>query len=240
MITDKLINNIHLYKNPVLLTGAGISTLSGVPDYSNLKGFINSKGIQLSARESLKESNCYFRERDNFIDWFIKNFSELKYKDNKIYDFIDKLYEKNNNLKVITQNIDGLHLNRKYDVIEFHGNKNNWYCDSCYKIFNYKDALNNKFYCDEDYGYLLPDIVLYDQNIDESIAKKSKKIVENADLVIIMGTSLEVYPFAYLVMKNLYINKDADIIYIDKSPNYENLKNLNSNMEIVKFDFNEL
>ena len=180
----------------VFFTGAGMSTDSGIPDFRSNNGLYKNN---LKAEEIL--SHSYFMEHPKEFFDFYK--TKMVYKDAKPnfgHEFIAKL-EKTKDIKVVTQNIDGLHsLAGSKSVYELHGSNYRNYCMKCHKFFSLEDILNKEGvpYCDCG-GIIKPDVVLYEENLDENTIRQAIKAINEADTLIILGTSLNVYPAASFV-----------------------------------------
>lgn len=137
-------------------------------------------------------------------------------KPNKAHLFLKNL-EKDHQVTIITQNIDGLHfLAGSKNVIEFHGSVRNYHCLNCFKqfdldyIYRFKDAPK----CDECAGLVKPDVVLFEEGIDEKNISDSLNALHDADLLIVIGSSLNVYPAAGLIYEcttrnTILINKEV-------------------------------
>lgn len=177
-------------KNIVFMTGAGVSTHSGIPDYRSLNGLYSDNP------EYMLSEDCWENEYDKFMD-FIKNkfLNILDVEPNDIHKWIASF----DNATVITQNIDFLHQKAgSKNVITYHGNINKWICTGCELDFNLKsiDISTRCVCCNEK---LKPDVVLYGQNIDSKNDSLAISAIEEADLIIVIGTSLKVFPFAGLL-----------------------------------------
>ena len=180
----------------VFFTGAGMSTDSGIPDFRSNNGLYKNN---LKAEEIL--SHSYFMEHPKEFFDFYK--TKMVYKDAKPnfgHEFIAKL-EETKDVKVVTQNIDGLHsLAGSKNVYELHGSIYRNYCMKCHKFYTLEDILNKEGvpYC-ECGGIIKPDVVLYEENLDENTIRQAIKAINEADTLIILGTSLNVYPAASFV-----------------------------------------
>lgn len=185
-------------KNIVFLTGAGISTHSGIPDYRSANGVYSDNPEYMLSRPCWK--NNYYRHMD-----FIRD--KMNFKDaepNDIHKWIASLQD-THNVHIITQNIDGLHHKAgSKNIINFHGDINIWHCVKCNKEYNMDYVLeHNECECN---GKLNSNVVLYGDDLhDDSF--KAYDIVNNADLIIVIGTSLKVYPFAELIFENPFCPK---------------------------------
>ncbi|MBW7979974.1 NAD-dependent protein deacylase [Lactobacillus helveticus] len=196
-------------KHIVFLTGAGVSTHSGIPDYRSKNGIYN--GVQESPETILSENTLY--ERPEFFYHFVMNNMYFpKAQPNLIHQKIAQICNKKGDL--ITQNIDRLDTKAgNKHVTEFHGNLYNIYCTKCHHSISYEEYSQN--YIHQNCGGIIrPGIVLYDESINPETLTKSIEIMQKSDLVIICGTSFVVYPFAQLLA---YSNEKAKIIAINKT-----------------------
>ncbi len=206
--TVALIKN---YQKITFLTGAGVSTPSGVPDYRSLEGVYHG----LDTPEYLLSKTCFLKESEKFYT-FVKNLYHPKAKPNIIHEKIAAMTQKKATL--VTQNIDGLHQKAgTKQMVPFHGNLYDIYCTKCQQHVDYQEYLTSDRHqsCG---GYLRPDIILYEENLPIDRLLTSSKYVREADLIVVVGTSLKVYPFAGLIAeksskgKVLLINQE-DISY---------------------------
>ena len=193
---NKLKQAITTSNKIVFFTGAGMSTDSGIPDFRSNTGLYKDN---LKAEEIL--SHSYFMEHPKEFFDFYK--TKMVYKDAKPnfgHEFIAKL-EETKDVKVVTQNIDGLHsLAGSKNIYELHGSIYRNYCMKCHKFYTLEDILNKEGvpYC-ECGGIIKPDVVLYEENLDENTIRQAIKAINEADTLIILGTSLNVYPAASFV-----------------------------------------
>lgn len=201
-------NDLEQAKHVVFLTGAGVSTHSGIPDYRSKNGIYN--GVQESPETILSEETLY--QRPEFFYRFVMDnmyFSEAQ--PNLIHKKIAAICNQKGSL--ITQNIDT--LDRKagnQHVIEFHGNLYNIYCTKCHQPVSYQEyAKSYKHTCG---GIIRPGIVLYGEGINPENLSRSVSTMQKSDLVIICGTSFVVYPFAQLLA---YKEPGAKIWSINKT-----------------------
>lgn len=197
----------------VFFSGAGISTLSGLKDFRSKDG-LYSESFDYPPEEIL--SHHFFMDNPEYFYKFYRDkLNPLPYKPNLIHYYLTDL-EKTGKLKaVITQNIDNLHtLAGNKNVLELHGNVMRCHCLKCHKKYNGKIIFEStgipKCNCG---GILKPDVVLYEEGLDEDVLNESIKRISAADTLIVAGSSLLVYPAAGLINyfhgKNLVIiNKD--------------------------------
>ncbi|RVU71066.1 MULTISPECIES: NAD-dependent protein deacylase [Lactobacillus] len=196
-------------KNVVFLTGAGVSTHSGIPDYRSKSGIYN--GVSESPETILSESTLYNRPKF-FYDFVMNNMYFPDAKPNLIHEKIAEICNKKGTL--ITQNIDRLDSKAgNQHVVEFHGNLYNIYCTKCHKPVSYKEYAAS--YLHKDCGGIIrPGIVLYGEAINPQNLANSVDAINQADLVVIVGTSFVVYPFAQLLA---YRKKNAKVWAINKT-----------------------
>lgn len=173
-----------------------MSTDSGIPDFRSNNGLYKNN---LKAEEIL--SHSYFvNHPKEFFDFYKTNMIYKDARPNFGHQFIANL-EKTKDIKVVTQNIDGLHsLAGSKNIYELHGSIHRNYCMKCHKFYSLEDILNKEGvpYCACG-GIIKPDVVLYEENLDENTIKQAIKAINEADTLIILGTSLNVYPAASFI-----------------------------------------
>ena len=217
-----------------IVTGAGISTLSGIPDYSTMEGRI-VEGIYYSPRE-IFSLNFIHRFYDEYWEWHKEHF-EKQFHENKIHDWISNLIKSypEKEINLITQNVDGLQTkslnkyNLKNEIIEFHGNLQKLECLNCFNLIDSKS--NSCLYCNSK--KVKPSIVFYGQNIKKENFIKAETYLRRADLILVLGTSLQVEPLSSLVL----FNGDEKVLWLDKNKN--RIAEENDYIEFVKADFNK-
>lgn len=201
-------------ENIVFLGGAGVSTDSGIPDFRSSKGIHNEKH-KISPEEILSAS-FFISNTEQFYDFYKSKMIYLNAKPNATHSALAKLEEMSKLKAVITQNIDGLHQKAgSKNVLELHGSIYRNYCTMCGKSYNVDYIISTKGIpkCECD-GIIKPDVVLYQEQLDNSIFIKAINTIKQADVLIVGGTSLSVYPAAGLVEhyrgdKLILINKSA-------------------------------
>ncbi len=197
-------------KHIVFLTGAGVSTASGIPDFRSANGlYTKDKNAEyyLSHRYFVSDPAGFYQFcKDNLY------FPDAK--PNVIHQKQAALTQQGR-ATVITQNIDGLYekAGTKH-LVNFHGTLERVYCEQCHQTVPVSDYLKSRLHA-SDGGNLRPDIVLYDEAIPEDAIQQSLAALSAADLVVIVGTSLKVYPFAGLVQ---YANPAAKLIAVNQEP----------------------
>ena len=185
--------------NIVFFGGAGVSTESGIPDFRSVDGLYNQKYDY--PPETILSHSFYMRKPEEFYRFYRNKMLFPNAEPNRAHKALAKL-EKMGKLKaVVTQNIDGLHQKAgSREVLELHGSVLRNYCTRCGKFYGLDAILNStgvpKCTCG---GTIKPDVVLYEEGLDQETIEKSVKYIANADVLIIGGTSLTVYPAAGLI-----------------------------------------
>lgn len=190
----ELKENIKQAKHITFLTGAGVSTHSGIPDYRSKNGIYD--GVSESPETILSEETLYNRP-EFFYKFVMDNMYFPDAQPNEIHQKIAEICNEKGDL--ITQNVDS--LDRKAGnkhLTEFHGSLYNIYCTKCHKAVTYADYAQS-FKHNDCGGIIRPGIVLYGEQINGDNLSRSVSAMEKADLVIISGTSFVVYPFAQLL-----------------------------------------
>ena len=200
--------------NVVFFGGAGVSTESGIPDFRSVDGLYNQ---QYDYPPETIISHSFYRKNPEEFYRFYKN--KMLFPDaqpNAAHKALAKLEQQGKVRAVITQNIDGLHQAAgSKEVLELHGSVHRNYCTRCGKFFGLSDILgmNGVPRC-ECGGIIKPDVVLYEEGLDQETLQKAVRYIQNAEILIIGGTSLTVYPTAGLIdyyrgKKLVLINKTA-------------------------------
>ncbi|VII01424.1 NAD-dependent deacetylase [Clostridioides difficile] len=224
MDANSLKDLIANHNNIVFFGGAGVSTESNIPDFRSSTGLFSQKLNKQFTAEQLVSHTFFVRYPEEFFEFYKDKLIYPNSKPNNAHIALAKLEEMGKLKAVITQNIDGLHqMAGSKNVLELHGSVHRNYCTKCGKFFDLESMLNlggNIPYCDNCGSIVKPDVVLYEEALDSDIITKTISAISNADLLIIGGTSLAVYPAASFIdyYKGNYIaliNK-ANTVY-DKS-----------------------
>lgn len=213
---EELKKIIDTSKNTVLFTGAGISCPSGIPDFRSANGLYGEKGGGYSPEQIISHS-FFVAHPKEFYEFYKSKMVYPKAKPNAAHRYFAKLEEEGKLSAIVTQNIDGLHQAAgSKNVLEFHGSVHRNHCMRCGKFFDVNYVMNSSGApkCDKCGGLVKPDVVLYEEGIDADVFEKSVAAIENAQTVIVVGTSLAVYPAAGLLTgfsgENLVlVNKQA-------------------------------
>ena len=200
--------------NIVFFGGAGVSTESGIKDFRSVDGLYHQKFKY--PPETMLSHSFYESHMEEFYDFYRTKMLALDAQPNAAHKKLAQ-WEREGKLKaVITQNIDGLHQKAgSQEVLELHGSVLRNYCRRCGKFYGVEAVANSTGipHCTCG-GVIKPDVVLYEESLDEQVMDKALDYIAHADVLIIGGTSLVVYPAAGLVRyyrgsKLVVINKDA-------------------------------
>lgn len=191
---------LNTARRAAFLGGAGVSTASGIPDFRSAHGLYQQKKQGLSYEEML--SHDYFIHHTAAFYDFLRNV--MLYPDakpNGAHYALAQLERAGKLQAVITQNIDGLHqMAGSRRVLELHGTVHRNYCQKCGRLFGMSDILRSEGvpHCPCG-GVIKPDVVLYEESLDTRILTQAVEEIARADLLIVAGTSLVVYPAAGLL-----------------------------------------
>lgn len=212
---ERLAQTIKDSSNTVFFGGAGVSTESGLKDFRSKDGLYHEK--YKYPPEEILSHHFFLENTKEFYSFYKNKLNSLNYKPNITHTVLAKLEEKGLLKAIITQNIDGFHqMAGSKNVLELHGSVLRNYCMKCQKfydaeyIFSSKDI--PKCSCG---GIIKPEIVLYEEPLDNEILKKAIKEISAADTLIIGGTSLNVYPAAGLI--NYFQGKNLVLINKEKT-----------------------
>jgi NAD-dependent deacetylase len=183
----------------VVFTGAGISVASGIPDFRGEKGvFTSTKKDEFNPEEVL--SHSYFtNQTKEFFDFYRRKMLYENAKPSLAHKYFAELEKKGKKVVVVTQNIDGLHQAASSSLVyELHGNVHRNYCEKCNRLFGIKYILDSKEIpvCDKCGGVIKPDVVLYEEPLNEDIITRTISAIMTCDVLVVVGTSLIVYPAA--------------------------------------------
>lgn len=217
--------------NIVFFGGAGVSTESGIPDFRSIDGLYHQKYDY--PPETILSHTFFMRKTSDFYKFYEDKLLLEGAKPNAAHLKLAE-WEKEGKLKaVITQNIDGLHqLAGSKEVLELHGSVQRNYCMKCGAFYDFA-AIKEKVgeskknsepgsadylvpKCDKCGGIIKPDVVLYEEGLDDDVISKSIRYISNADVLIIGGTSLVVYPAAGLI--HYYHGKKLVLVNLGATP----------------------
>lgn len=200
--------------NIVFFGGAGVSTESGIPDFRSVDGLYNQEYDY--PPETIISHSFYRSNPEEFYRFYRNKMLCLDAEPNQAHKKLAELEVQGKLKGIVTQNIDGLHQKAgSKKVLELHGSVHRNYCTRCGKFFNAEYILNADGVplCDDCGGTIKPDVVLYEESLDQRIMQESVRLISEADVLIIGGTSLVVYPAAGLI--NYY--RGSKLVLINKS-----------------------
>ncbi len=198
----------------VFFGGAGVSTESGIPDFRSEDGLYNQK--YRYPPEKILSRSFFDAHTAAFYDFYREKMICLDAQPNAAHIKLAEMESKGKLKAVITQNIDGLHQKAgSKNVFELHGSVHRNFCQKCGKAFNvlYIAASEGIPLCDCG-GVIKPDVVLYEENLNDDVMQGAILAITSADMLIVGGTSLAVYPAAGLL--NYF--GDGELVLINKSP----------------------
>ena len=192
--------------NIVFFGGAGVSTESNIPDFRSEKGLYKAQTEYGRSPEEMLSHSFFVNHMETFFDYYKKNLIYTDAKPNKAHRALARLEAQGKLKAIVTQNIDGLHQkagNKK--VYELHGSTLRNYCMKCHQFYDL-DYIMDEYHCKGGVpicpvcgGIIKPDVVLYEEMLDEDTIDKAVSAISKADTLIIGGTSLVVYPAAGFV-----------------------------------------
>ncbi|MBU9726373.1 NAD-dependent protein deacylase [Diplocloster modestus] len=200
--------------NIVFFGGAGVSTESGIPDFRSVDGLYHQEYDY--PPETMLSRTFYERKPEEFYRFYRNKMLYLDAMPNEAHRKLAELEQSGKLRAVITQNIDGLHQKAgSREVLELHGSVLRNYCSRCGRFYPVEAVTQSEGvpHC-ECGGKIKPDVVLYEEGLDQKILSKAVKYIEKADILIIGGTSLVVYPAAGLID---YYRGDK-LVLINKAP----------------------
>lgn len=208
-------------KHIVVITGAGISTASGIPDIRSANGAANNKDLLKKYKygyETIVSHTFFMKRPEEFYAYYKEQMIFKDAKPNVAHKYLAKL-EQRKDVTIITQNIDGLHtVAGSKNVIEFHGSTQSNTCMDCGEKYTLDYVLSHEGvpHCERCGGIIKPDVVLFEEGIDYQAIHESVAATERADLLIVIGSSLVVYPAAGI--PNYFNGNNIVIINRDPTP----------------------
>ena len=218
---ERLKEIINNSENIVFFGGAGVSTESNIPDFRSESGLYNAKQRYGRSPEEILSHSFFTRHTDVFFDYYKNNLIYTDARPNKAHRALAKLEAEGKLKAVVTQNIDGLHQKAgSRTVFELHGSVLRNYCMDCGEFYDLDYVMDDENCegnipkCRKCGGIVKPDVVLYEEALDEDCMMGAIRAIQQADTLIIGGTSLVVYPAAGLIRyfggnKLVLINKQA-------------------------------
>lgn len=182
-----------------VFTGAGISTPSGIPDFRSENGLYRQGGGGRYTPEEIISHSFFVKHPELFYEFYKTKMIFPEAQPNIAHRYFAGLPEKGKDVFVVTQNIDGLHqLAGSREVYELHGSVHRNYCTKCGKFYSLSEILaqDGVPHCPIDGAVIKPDVVLYEEPLDEKVVAGAVRRISQADLMLVIGTSLAVYPAA--------------------------------------------
>lgn len=226
---ERLKKIIDESENIVFFGGAGVSTESNIPDFRSESGLYHAQQQYGRSPEEMLSHSFFVRHMETFYDYYKKNLIYPDAQPNKAHLALAKLEEEGKLKAVVTQNIDGLHQKAgSKNVYELHGSVLRNYCMKCGEFHDMPYIMDEKN-CDEKgiprckkcNGIVKPDVVLYEESLDDQCINGAVDAIADADTLIIGGTSLVVYPAAGLIRyfrgKNLVLINKSQTPYDNKA-----------------------
>jgi NAD-dependent deacetylase len=220
---EKLKELVKKSNNIVFFGGAGVSTESGIPDFRSKDGLYNQK--YKYPPELILSHEFFLQRTEDFYDFYRDKLNSLKYEPNITHFKLAELEQLGKVKAVVTQNIDGLHQKAgSKNVFELHGSVLRNYCMNCNKFYDGEYIFSSKGIprCDCG-GIIKPDVVLYQEGLDDATLEGSIKAIREADMLIIGGTSLTVYPASGLIN---YFNGDNLVLINKDATSFDSMANL--------------
>ena len=220
---ERLKDIIEKTDNIVFFGGAGVSTESGIPDFRSVDGLYNQKYDY--PPETILSHTFYRRMPEEFFRFYRDKMLCLDAQPNAAHRKLAQWEEEGKLKAIVTQNIDGLHQKAgSRNVLELHGSVLRNYCERCHKFYDAEYILNSQGVpqCSCG-GSVKPDVVLYEEGLDDTTISKSVRAIAEADVLIIGGTSLNVYPAAGFI--NYYHGNKLVLINKSETP-YDHEANL--------------
>jgi len=213
---EKLTQILRNSNNIVFFGGAGVSTESNIPDFRSANGLFNARLNMTLSPEQLVSHTYFIRFPEEFFNFYKAKLIYPEARPNGAHIALANLEEMGKLKAIVTQNIDGLHQAAgSKNVFELHGSIHRNYCIKCNDNYDMDFILNSKGIptCPKCSGTVRPDVVLYEEGLDENVLKGAIDAISKADTLIIGGTSLVVYPAANLI--NYFNGKN--LVLINKS-----------------------
>ena len=217
----------------VVFTGAGISVPSGIPDFRSADGIYNQKTNFKASPEDIISHSFFMNHTDDFYKFYKDKMVYPKAEPNVAHKYFAKLEKEGKNVIVVTQNIDGLHQKAgSSQVLELHGNVHRNYCENCGRFFGLEYVMNHDGvpHCDKCGDVVKPDVVLYEEPLNEDIINRTISAIMTCNTLIVVGTSLTVYPAAGFIR---YFRGNNLVVINKQETSYDNMCDLVINEDIV-------
>ncbi len=214
-LRQKLTDVLRESSNIVFFGGAGVSTASNIPDFRSANGLFHQKLHRTLSPEEMVSRTFYERYPEDFFDFYRNHLVYPQAQPNDCHKALARLEQMGRLSAVVTQNIDGLHQKAGSKVVyELHGSVLRNYCTRCRKFYGVDAILEAggvpRCECG---GVIKPDVVLYEESLDDTVINNAVRAIMSADTLIVGGTSLIVYPAAGLI----HYYRGKNLILINKS-----------------------
>ncbi|MDR1615860.1 MAG: Sir2 family NAD-dependent protein deacetylase [Syntrophomonadaceae bacterium] len=213
----RLVKILHNSHNTAVVTGAGISTEAGIPDFRGKDGIYTKMGGEDKVM-ALINIDAFRKTPEKFYDFHWQRFSYPPIEPSKAHKILTKMEEDNFIKGIVTQNIDGLHQKAgSKNVVPIHGNSNEYVCTSCGKIHEREYAITFKPgipACEVCGSVLKPNVVLFGESINNY--SEAVDLINNAKCLLVIGTSLTVYPLAGFIQD--FSAGAQDLVIVNKGP----------------------
>lgn len=229
-VLQEIIDKSH---SIVVFTGAGISVPSGIPDFRSADGIYNQKTNFKASPEDIISHSFFENHTEDFFKFYKDKMVYPKAEPNTAHKYFAKLEKLGKNVIIVTQNIDGLHQKAgSSQVFELHGNVHRNYCEKCGRFFGLDYVLNHEGvpHCDNCGDIVKPDVVLYEEPLNEDIINRAISAIMTCDTLIVVGTSLTVYPAAGFLR---YFRGNNLVVINKQETSYDNMCDLVINEDIV-------
>lgn len=223
---------IHEGQQIVVFTGAGISVASGIPDFRSENGIYHTDENSETKPEDILSHSFFVKRTKDFYEFYKKKMLYENAKPSLAHKYFAGLEKQGKNIIVITQNIDGLHQEAGSSVVyELHGNVHRNYCQECHRLFGIQYIQKSKGipHCDKCEGIIKPDVVLYDEPLNEDLIMRTISAIMICDILIVVGTSLTVYPAAGFIR---YFRGKYLIVINKSETSFDNMCDLVINEDI--------
>ncbi len=188
---NKFVTLINQAQRLVFFGGAGVSVASGIPDFRSATGLYTRVG------ESVLSHDYLIHHTQEFYDFYWNHLVYPEAKPNLSHRVIAQLEAMGKLQAVVTQNVDGLHQDAgSSNVLELHGSVHRYHCLKCHKRYVLEDMVPHGIPICACSGIIRPDVVLFDEPLDHEVCDKALRSIGEADMILVAGTSLTVYPAA--------------------------------------------